>query len=335
MLALLSRQPGGPDTLALEELPDPRPGPGEVLIAVKACGVNYPDLLIIEDRYQFKPERPFAPGGEVSGIVEEVGEGRRGSEGRRPRHRTRASGAAWPRSWRSRPDAASRMPDAMPFDEAAAFVLTYGTSYHALKDRAAPRSAARHCSSWAPRAASASRRSSSARPWGRGSSRRPRPTRSSPWPRRMAPTTASSIRRCFDKPAPRARGPVQGGLRRNGADVIYDPVGGEYAEAALARDRLGRAASWWSASRPASPRSRSICRSSSPARIVGVFWGAFAERDRKANARNIASSSTSTRGRDPAGGLRACAPRACRRGHRGPRRSQGHGQDRRRHGRAA
>ncbi len=75
MLALLSKQPGGPDLLELETLPDPRPKPGEILMAVTACGVNYPDALIIEDRYQFKPERPFAPGGEVSGIVEAVGEG--------------------------------------------------------------------------------------------------------------------------------------------------------------------------------------------------------------------------------------------------------------------
>ena len=78
MLALLSKQPGGPDTLALETMPDPRPGPGEVLLAVEACGVNYPDLLIIADRYQFKPERPFAPGSEVSGD-------RRGTRRRRDR----------------------------------------------------------------------------------------------------------------------------------------------------------------------------------------------------------------------------------------------------------
>src|SRR5262247_1549009 len=75
MKAMLSRRAGGPETLDLEELPDPQPGAGEVLLAVKACGVNYPDLLIIEDRYQFKPPRPFAPGGEVAGIVESVGEG--------------------------------------------------------------------------------------------------------------------------------------------------------------------------------------------------------------------------------------------------------------------
>src|SRR5262245_66163030 len=73
MKAMLSKGAGGPETLVLEELPDPAPAASEVLIAVKACGVNYPDVLIIEDRYQFKPPRPFAPGGEVAGMVEAVG----------------------------------------------------------------------------------------------------------------------------------------------------------------------------------------------------------------------------------------------------------------------
>src|SRR5262245_47056597 len=73
MKALLSKSPGGPQTLVVENVPDPHPGEGQVRVAVKACGVNFPDSLIIEDRYQFKPERPFAPGGEVAGIVEKVG----------------------------------------------------------------------------------------------------------------------------------------------------------------------------------------------------------------------------------------------------------------------
>ncbi len=69
MKILLSKAPGAADTLVLEEAPDPVAGAGEVVVRVAACGVNYPDALIIEDRYQFKPERPFAPGGEISGIV--------------------------------------------------------------------------------------------------------------------------------------------------------------------------------------------------------------------------------------------------------------------------
>ena len=75
MKALLSRAPGGPETLELAELPDPVPGPGQLLVGVKACAINYPDVLIIEDKYQFKPPRPFAPGGEIAGVVEAVGEG--------------------------------------------------------------------------------------------------------------------------------------------------------------------------------------------------------------------------------------------------------------------
>ena len=75
MKALLSTAVGGPDTLELAELPDPQAGPGQLLVRVRACAINYPDVLMIEDKYQFKPPRPFAPGGEVAGIVEAVGEG--------------------------------------------------------------------------------------------------------------------------------------------------------------------------------------------------------------------------------------------------------------------
>ena len=74
MRALLSLEPGGPDTLRLTDVPDPAPGPGELLVRIRAAAVNFPDVLIIEDKYQFKPPRPFAPGGEISGEVEVVGE---------------------------------------------------------------------------------------------------------------------------------------------------------------------------------------------------------------------------------------------------------------------
>ena len=75
MKALLSEQPGGPETLVLRDLPDPTPKAGELRVAVKACSLNYPDALMIEDKYQFRPPRPFAPGLEVAGIVEALGEG--------------------------------------------------------------------------------------------------------------------------------------------------------------------------------------------------------------------------------------------------------------------
>src|SRR5437868_14281985 len=75
MKALLSKEVGGPQTLVLEEVPAPSAKPGFAVVEVKAVGVNFPDVLIIEDKYQFKPERPFAPGGEISGVVKSVGEG--------------------------------------------------------------------------------------------------------------------------------------------------------------------------------------------------------------------------------------------------------------------
>src|SRR3989337_1363578 len=75
MKALLSTAPGGPDTLQLSDLPEPTAGPGQLLIRVRAAAINYPDVLIIEDKYQMRPPRPFAPGGEIAGEVEAVGEG--------------------------------------------------------------------------------------------------------------------------------------------------------------------------------------------------------------------------------------------------------------------
>ena len=84
---LVARAPGGPETLRLDELPDPVPGPGELLVRVRAAAINYPDVLIIEDKYQFRPPRPFAPGGEIAGEVEAVGEGVERLERRRPADR--------------------------------------------------------------------------------------------------------------------------------------------------------------------------------------------------------------------------------------------------------
>src|SRR5258705_5910483 len=136
MKAMLSKRVGGPETLVLEELPDPRPGPGEVLLAIKACGVNYPDLLIIEDRYQFKPDRPFAPGGEVAGVVEAVGAG---VTQFKPGDRVIGSSIAGGMAEKLVLDAGLciAMPAAMPFDQASRPRLTYGTTLYPRKDRAA------------------------------------------------------------------------------------------------------------------------------------------------------------------------------------------------------
>ena len=135
MKALLSKAVGGPDTLVLEDVPSPEAKPGFAVVSVKAVGVNFPDVLIIEDKYQFKPARPFSPGGEISGVVKSVGEGvTHVKVGDRVLGNTGWGGMVEELAL----EAARlvKIPDAMPFDDAAAFIMTYGTSYHALKDRA-------------------------------------------------------------------------------------------------------------------------------------------------------------------------------------------------------
>jgi NADPH2:quinone reductase len=133
--ALLSRQPGGPATLTLEVVADPAPGPGQVLIAMRACGVNFPDALLIRDQYQLRPPRPFAPGGEVAGIVLEVGSG--------VTHVRAGDRALAMPGWgglatRVVADAAMcvKIPDAMTFEHGATLLVTYGTAHYALSRRA-------------------------------------------------------------------------------------------------------------------------------------------------------------------------------------------------------
>ncbi len=134
MKALLSKAVGGPETLVLEDLPSPTAKPGSVVVSVKAVGVNYPDVLIIEDKYQFKPPRPFAPGAELSGVVKEVGEGVTSvKSGDRVLANITCGGMVEELALEA--GRLIKIPDAMPFDEAAAFIMTYGTSYYALKDR--------------------------------------------------------------------------------------------------------------------------------------------------------------------------------------------------------
>ncbi|HBK93167.1 MAG TPA: NADPH:quinone oxidoreductase, partial [Parvularcula sp.] len=139
MKAMMSVEPGGPDSLKLVEAPTPAPGPGQIRVAVKAAGVNFPDTLIIRDLYQFRPPRPFAPGGEVAGLVDAVGEGVSAfKKGDRVLAMALSGGYATDIVVDAK--AAVKIPDAMPFDEAAGFLMTYGTSHYALKDRAALRS---------------------------------------------------------------------------------------------------------------------------------------------------------------------------------------------------
>jgi len=134
MKAVLCKQYGPPSDLVVEEVPSLKAGEGHVVVAVHACGVNFPDTLIIQGKYQFKPALPFSPGAEVAGVVKEVGPGvTRFKAGDRVIAATTWGGYA--QEALAQVERVVRMPEGMEFESAAAFLLTHGTSHHALKDR--------------------------------------------------------------------------------------------------------------------------------------------------------------------------------------------------------
>ncbi len=133
MKALLCKEWGPPESLAVEEVPSPEPGPGQVRIKVHAASVNFPDVLIIQNKYQFKPELPFSPGSDVAGVVSAVGDG----VAFRPGDRVMGS-LGWGGFAEEAVGDASRLsplPESVDFAVAAAFPMVYGTSYHAVVDR--------------------------------------------------------------------------------------------------------------------------------------------------------------------------------------------------------
>src|SRR5438067_8252140 len=134
MKAVLCKQYGPPESLVIEELPSPAPGPGEVVVAVKAASVNFPDVLIIQNKYQFKPPLPFSPGSEMAGIVKTTGDS---VNGFKPGDRVMAFTTYGAFAEEVKTDARRLLPlpAGMDFAQAAAFGLTYATSDFALRDR--------------------------------------------------------------------------------------------------------------------------------------------------------------------------------------------------------
>ncbi len=285
MKALLSKAVGGPETLSLEEVADPQPQAGEVLIGIRACGVNFPDALIIEDKYQMRPPRPFAPGAEVSGFVEALGEGVTTLKtGDRVIASTGHGGMA-----EKVAVAAERciaIPKGMPFDEAAAFVMTYGTSHHALKNRARLRAGETllvlGAAGGVGLAAVELGKASGARVVAAVSSQ----AKADLAKARGADAIVIYPQGPFDLDGRKSLAALfKEALGPHGADVIYDPVGGDYAEAAL------RAIAWkgrflvvgFPAGIPKLPLNLTLLKS---CQIIGVFWGAFLARDPAGAAEN-------------------------------------------------
>jgi NADPH2:quinone reductase len=135
MKAVVCRQWGGPETLVLEDVPSPSAGPGEIVVDVKAAGVNFPDVLIIQGKYQIKPALPFTPGAELAGVVKEVGAGVTHLKPGDPVIAYVTTGG-FAEECRVPASHAMKLPPGVDFTAGAAFTLTYGTSWHALKDRA-------------------------------------------------------------------------------------------------------------------------------------------------------------------------------------------------------
>src|SRR5947207_7537095 len=134
MKAVLCKAYGPPESLVVEEVASPTPGPGEVVISVKAASVNFPDVLIIENKYQVKPPLPFSPGSELAGIVKAVGDG---VTPFKPGDRVMAitGYGAFAEEVKTEARRLLPIPAGMDFGTAAAFGLTYATSDHALSDR--------------------------------------------------------------------------------------------------------------------------------------------------------------------------------------------------------
>lgn len=286
MKAMLSRASGGPETLALEQVADPVPGPGEVVLDIKACGVNFPDSLIIRDLYQFKPERPFAPGGEVSGVVSSIGQG---VEALRVGDRVIGS-VGWGGMAEKVAAVEGRcipIPAHMPFDHAAAFTMTYGTSYYALKQRAALSAGETLLVLGAAGGVGLA-----AVELGNAMGARVIAAVSSEEKLALAKQHGAADGVVyptgpFDKNGQKALSDLfKAACGKDGASVIYDPVGGDYSEASL------RSIAWggrflvigFPAGIPKLPLNLTLLKS---CQVVGVFWGDWVRRFPAENAENI------------------------------------------------
>ena len=288
MRALLSYVIGGPQTLRLDEIADPVAGPGELLVRVRATAINYPDVLIIEDKYQMRPPRPFAPGSEIAGEVEAVGEG---IENWRIGDRLIAVPGFGGLAEKIVVPAnrAFRLPASRSFAEGSALLMTYGTSIYALYDRgkleAGQTLLVLGAAGGVGLAAVELGKAKGARVIAAVSSEEKATAA------REAGADATIIYPSgpFDRDGQKALAQqFKAAVGPTGADVIYDPVGGDYAESAL------RSIAWegrylvvgFPAGIPKLPLNLTLLKSCD---VCGVLWGGFAARDPKANAAHVAT----------------------------------------------
>jgi NADPH2:quinone reductase len=276
MQAVVCNNWGLPETLVIEDLPDMVPGPGQVAIDVQSAGVNFPDYLIIQGKYQVKPPLPFTPGSELAGVVRAVGEGvSQYKIGDRVIAYTGRGGFAQQAVADAR--ALMPMPPGMDFDTAAAITLTYGTSYHGVVDRAQLKAGETMLVLGAAGGVGLA-----AIEIGKAVGAR------------VIAAASSDVKLdiCRQHGADATINYSSGDLREaiknatggSGLDVVYDPVGGQYAEPAF------RAIGWRgrylvigfaNGEIPRLPLNLPLLKGAS---IMGVFWGEFVRRESHANA---------------------------------------------------
>ncbi|PWC31719.1 NADPH:quinone oxidoreductase family protein [Azospirillum sp. TSO22-1] len=279
MKCVLCRRFGPPDTLTIDDVPEPGCGPGSVRIRVHAAGVNFPDTLIIEGKYQLRPEPPFTPGAEVAGVVDAIGTGVAGlAPGDRVMALTGWGGFAEMVEVEAR--RAMKIPDTMDFPTAAGFAMTYGTSMHALRQRArlAPGETLLVLGAGGGvglTAVELGRTMGATVIAAAGSAEKLEAARAAGATHRIN-TREESLR-------DRLKAITAG----RGVDVVYDPVGGDLFDESL------RSLAWngrllvigFASGRiPQAPVNLPLLKG---AAIVGVYWGAFRQHEPEEDRRNF------------------------------------------------
>ena len=280
MHAWLCENPIGVDALQWKELPTPEPGAGQVRIRIEAASLNFPDLLIVQNKYQMKPPLPFVPGSEYAGVVEAVGEG---VKHLRPGQRVACLSGTGGFGTHTLAPAALCMPlpEGFPAVDAAAFIMIYATSYHALMDRAQLKAGETVLILGA-----AGGVGTAAIQIAKAAGARVIAAASSDEKCALCATLGADATINYAQHGPLAslRDEIKRLTDGKGPDVIYDPVGGDFAEPAF------RSIAWRgrylvvgfaSGPIPALPLNLALLKGAS---IVGVFWGDFAKREPQANA---------------------------------------------------
>lgn len=279
MKAVLCKSFGEPENLVMEEVPSPTPGPGEVLVDVHASSVNFPDVLMVAGKYQSQPPFPFSPGGELSGVVAAVGQGcERFKPGDRVFGGTGHGGFA---EQVALPESRLRaMPERMSFAEAAAISTTYGTSYYALKQRAALQPGETllvlGAGGGVGLAAVELGACMGARVIAAASTRE-----------KLAAAEAAGAQDLIDYSDGQLKDKVKALTDGRGADVIYDPVGGALF------DQCMRSINWYgrvlvigfaAGDIPKVPINLILLKS---CQVIGVFYGAWSAKCPEENDRNF------------------------------------------------